>query len=86
MEARDSLDITFLVTIVSVSGFGFVGIAVCYSQIYLSLGKETRHRSGQTPRGEMSIAKKMALLVIYFCHPRINYMGIIEKLINLILI
>lgn len=63
MEASDLLDIIYLFMIIGISGFAFCFIAVCYAQIYLSLGKETRQAARSASRGEMTVAKKMALLV-----------------------
>lgn len=63
METRDYFDVAYLVMIIGVSGFAFFFIAVCYAQIYFSLGKETRQAARHASRGEMTIAKKMALLV-----------------------
>lgn len=63
MEARDSLDVAYLVLIIGLNGFAFFIIAICYSQIYFSLGKETRQAARYASRGEMTVAKKMALLV-----------------------
>jgi thyrotropin receptor len=57
MEAKDSADITFLITVLALNGCGFFIVVVCYAQIWGSLGKETRQQ-------EMSFAKRMALLVI----------------------
>lgn len=61
MEAHDVADVTYLITVLALNGLGFVIVVVCYAQIYFSLGEETRHFNV----GEMTIAKKMALLV---CH------------------
>lgn len=63
MEARDNLDYFYLVTVLGVNGFGFVVIVICYAQIYFSLGKETRVAARNASSGEMTVAKKMALLV-----------------------
>lgn len=63
MEARDSLDIAFLVAIMAVNGLAFSIIAICYARMYFSLDKETRHAVTHVSRGEMTVAKKMALLV-----------------------
>lgn len=63
MEARDSFDISYLVTIIAINGFAFFFIAICYGQIYFSLGKNTRQSCRNATRGEMTVAKKMALLV-----------------------
>lgn len=63
MEARDSLDISYLITILGVNGLAFFIILICYAQIYFSLGKETRQAARHASRGEMTMAKKMALLV-----------------------
>lgn len=56
MEARDWVDVSYLVSLVLTNGIAFLVIVVCYGLIYYSLGKETRH-------SEMKIAKRMALLV-----------------------
>lgn len=61
MEALDPLDIAYLITVLAVNGLGFFIVVICYAQIYFSLGTETRTRS--TTSGEMTVAKKMALLV-----------------------
>lgn len=63
MEARDSLDIAYLLTVLGINGLAFVIIVICYAQIYLSLGKETRQAARTTHSGEMTVAKKMSLLV-----------------------
>lgn len=76
MEARDSLDVAYLVLIIAISGFAFFFIAICYAQIYFSLGKETRQAARYASRGEMTIAKKMALLVSAFS-PKISNLYII---------
>lgn len=65
MEAHDSLDVAYLVLVIGLNGFAFFIIAICYSQIYFSLGKETRQAARYASRGEMTVAKKMALLVIF---------------------
>ncbi|XP_065364547.1 lutropin-choriogonadotropic hormone receptor [Calliphora vicina] len=62
MENRDPFDTVYLVAIMGLNGSAFFIIAICYGQIYLSLGEETRHAHSNS-RGEMSVAKKMALLV-----------------------
>lgn len=62
MENRDPFDTVYLVAIMGLNGAAFFIIAICYGQIYLSLGEETRHAHSNS-RGEMSVAKKMALLV-----------------------
>lgn len=63
MEARDSYDVAYLVLIIAIQGLAFFVIAICYAQIYFSLGKETRQAARCASRGEMTVAKKMALLV-----------------------
>lgn len=63
MEARDSWDVAYLVVIIANSGLAFVFIAVCYGQIYMSLGEATRQAHRHASRTEMTVAKKMALLV-----------------------
>nr|XP_040225074.2 thyrotropin receptor isoform X1 [Anopheles coluzzii] len=78
MEARDSLDIAYLLTVLVVNGCGFVVIVVCYAQIYLSLGKETRQAARSAHSGEMTVAKKMALLVFtnFACWAPIAFFGL----------
>lgn len=56
MEARDWIDVAYLVILILINGIAFLMIVVCYALIYYSLGKETR-------RAELKIAKKMSLLV-----------------------
>lgn len=63
MEARDSFDVAYLVLIIAIQGLAFFVIAICYAQIYFSLGKETRQAARYASRGEMTVANKMALLV-----------------------
>lgn len=63
MKALDSLDVTYLITVLAVNGLGFFIVVICYAQIYFSLGTETRTKC--TSSGEMTVAKKMALLVIF---------------------
>lgn len=65
MEARDSWDVAYLICLLAVNGLAFVIIVICYSQIYFSLGKETRN-AARNASGEMTVAKKMALLVLSF--------------------
>lgn len=63
METRDSLDVAYLITVLGVNGFAFIVIVFCYARIYFSLGKETRAVARNASSGEMTVAKKMALLV-----------------------
>lgn len=63
METRDFLDDVYLLSIIVVNGIAFCIIAICYARIYFSLGKETRQTVRHVSRGEMTVAKKMALLV-----------------------
>ncbi|XP_035776703.1 thyrotropin receptor-like isoform X1 [Anopheles albimanus] len=78
METRDSWDIAYLLTVLVVNGFGFVVIVICYAQIYLSLGKETRNAARTAHSGEMTVAKKMALLVFtnFACWAPIAFFGL----------
>lgn len=62
MEARDTWDVAYLVVIIANSGLAFCFIAVCYGQIYMSLGEATRQAHRHASRTEMTVAKKMALL------------------------
>lgn len=59
----DLSDIIYLVSMMAADGFAFCIIAICYARIYFSLGKETRQVARNASRGEMTVAKKMALLV-----------------------
>lgn len=61
MEARDPLDISYLITVLAINGLGFFVVVICYAQIYFSLGIETRTKNASS--GEMTVAKKMGLLV-----------------------
>lgn len=63
MEARDTVDVVYLVLIISNSGVAFCFIAGCYVQIYRSLGEDTRQAHGHAWRIEMTVTKKMTLLV-----------------------
>lgn len=60
MEINRIADRAYLFFIIIVSSIAFALIVFCYAQIYLSLGYETRRSS---TKGEMNIAKKMALLI-----------------------
>ncbi|XP_031352438.1 lutropin-choriogonadotropic hormone receptor-like isoform X3 [Photinus pyralis] len=60
MEVNHIVDKAYLITIIVLNTIAFALIVFCYAQIYFSLGYETRHSS---THGEMTIAKKMALLV-----------------------
>ncbi|XP_070490490.1 lutropin-choriogonadotropic hormone receptor-like [Chironomus tepperi] len=76
MEAQDFADITYLITVLALNGLGFFIVVLCYTQIYFSLGKETRHKNAS--RGEMTVAKKMALLVFtnFACYAPIAFFGL----------
>lgn len=60
MESTNTVDKLYLYMVIFLNGFAFALIVFCYVQIYLSLGYETRRA---TTKGEMTIAKKMALLI-----------------------
>ncbi|XP_050296443.1 follicle-stimulating hormone receptor-like [Anthonomus grandis grandis] len=60
MEVKSILDKAYLYAIFVINGLSLGIIVFCYTQIYLSLGYETRRVSH---KGEMTIAKKMALLI-----------------------
>lgn len=60
MEANSTVDRAYLFGLIIIDGIAFALIVFCYAQIYLSLGYETRRSN---TKGEMTIAKKMALLV-----------------------
>lgn len=78
METRDSWDSAYLVLIIGNSGVAFGFIAACYGQIYKSLGKETRQAHRHASRMEMTVAKKMALLVFtnFACWAPIAFFGL----------
>ncbi|XP_030376013.1 lutropin-choriogonadotropic hormone receptor [Scaptodrosophila lebanonensis] len=77
MEDRDVFDTVYLIAILGCNGVAFSIIAICYAQIYLSLGQETRHARPNHP-GEMGVAKKMALLVFtnFTCWAPIAFFGL----------
>lgn len=56
MQTKDWHDISFLLALLTTSALAFIIIAISYSRIYFSLGKETR-------QAEVAVAKKMVLLV-----------------------
>lgn len=60
MEVNRPIDKAYLYFMILVNGVAFALIVYCYARIYLSLGYETRRAS---TKGEMTIAKKMALLI-----------------------
>lgn len=79
MEARDTPDIIYLVSVIGMNGFGFCVNAICYARMYLSLNKETRcSHMNVTSRGEMTVAKKMSLLVFvnFACWAPIAFFGL----------
>ncbi|KAM8706016.1 hypothetical protein ACLKA7_010328 [Drosophila subpalustris] len=77
MEKRDIYDSVYLVLILGCNFLAFTIIAICYAQIYISLGHETRHARDNIP-GEISIAKKMTLLVFtnFTCWAPIAFFGL----------
>ncbi|XP_060648906.1 lutropin-choriogonadotropic hormone receptor isoform X1 [Drosophila nasuta] len=77
MEKRDIYDSVYLVLILGCNFMAFTIIAICYAQIYISLGHETRHARDNIP-GEISIAKKMTLLVFtnFTCWAPIAFFGL----------
>ncbi|XP_053698826.1 lutropin-choriogonadotropic hormone receptor [Sabethes cyaneus] len=78
MEARDNWDIAYLLTVLCLNNLAFIIIVICYAQIYFSLGKETRHAARTAHHGEMTVAKKMALLVFtnFACWAPIAFFGL----------
>lgn len=74
MEIQDPQDQAYLVALLMTNGLAFLIIVVCYTQIYLSLGQETRRSSTSN---EMTIAKKMAMLVFtdFACWAPIAFFG-----------
>ncbi|XP_054085268.1 thyrotropin receptor isoform X2 [Zeugodacus cucurbitae] len=77
MEISDSYDTAFLLVILGSNGIAFSIITICYAQMYRSLGEETRH-AHSSHRGEMTVAKKMALLVFtnFSCWAPIAFFGL----------
>ncbi|XP_001964371.3 lutropin-choriogonadotropic hormone receptor isoform X1 [Drosophila ananassae] len=77
MEVRDTFDTVYLIGILGCNGVAFFIIAVCYAKIYFSLGRETRHARQNNP-GELSVAKKMSLLVFtnFACWSPIAFFGL----------
>lgn len=77
MEKRDIYDSVYLILILGCNFMAFTIIAICYAQIYISLGHETRHARDNIP-GEISIAKKMTLLVFtnFTCWAPIAFFGL----------
>ncbi|ALC46684.1 Lgr1, partial [Drosophila busckii] len=77
MERRDVYDSLYLMLILGSNFLAFLIIAICYTQIYFSLDQTTRN-ARQTNSGEMSIAKKMALLVFtnFTCWAPIAFFGL----------
>jgi len=60
MEVKSIFDKAYLYSIFVINGISLVFIVFCYTQIYFSLGYETRRANNH---GELTIAKKMALLI-----------------------
>lgn len=60
MEVKSIFDKAYLYSIFVINGISLIFIVFCYTQIYFSLGLETRRANHH---GEMTIAKKMALLI-----------------------
>lgn len=58
MDTHNTVSIIYILFLLAFTGAAFILICVCYAQIYLSLGYETRHS-----QGEKAIARKMTLLV-----------------------
>ncbi|XP_022191572.2 lutropin-choriogonadotropic hormone receptor isoform X1 [Nilaparvata lugens] len=57
MDVHNAASTIYVLTLLMVTGVAFVIICICYIQVYLSLGKNTRHCP------ESSVARKMMLLV-----------------------
>ncbi|PNF26484.1 hypothetical protein B7P43_G14323 [Cryptotermes secundus] len=83
METKDLKDVAYLISLLVINGLAFVVICICYAQIYFSLGRDTRRcgspgRSGAPTSGEMTVAKKMALLVFtdFACWAPIAFFGL----------
>ncbi|PSN30300.1 Follicle-stimulating hormone receptor [Blattella germanica] len=69
MDSRDIEDMAYLITLLVMNGFAFIVICICYAQIYFSLDSRS---------GELTIAKKMALLVFtdFACWAPIAFFGL----------
>ncbi|XP_068082589.1 follicle-stimulating hormone receptor isoform X2 [Anabrus simplex] len=79
METGKTMDIAYLVALLVMNGLAFLVVCVCYAQIYLSLGRETRRGGGASRRlGEMTVAKRMALLIFtdFACWAPIAFFGL----------
>ncbi|XP_049833251.1 probable glycoprotein hormone G-protein coupled receptor isoform X2 [Schistocerca gregaria] len=76
MEARRAGDVAYLVVLLAGNGLAFLMVAVCYAQIYASLGRDTRHAAPRS--GELTVANKMALLVFtdFACWAPIAFFGL----------
>lgn len=61
MEVNTVVEKAYLYVMLLSNGVAFILIVFCYAQIYFSLNYETRNTV--TTMGEMTIAKKMALLI-----------------------
>jgi thyrotropin receptor len=78
MEARDVFDISYLITVLAVNGLAFMIICICYALIYCSLGQNTTSTVRKASSGEMTVAKKMGLLVFtnFACWSPIAFFGL----------
>ncbi|RZF35408.1 hypothetical protein LSTR_LSTR017679 [Laodelphax striatellus] len=57
MDVHNLASMIYVLTLLMVTGVAFVIICICYIQVYLSLGENTRHCP------ESTVARKMMLLV-----------------------
>lgn len=75
MEAKEAIDMAYLASLLLTNGLAFLIIVICYTQIYFSLGTTTRR---SITNNEMTIAKKMALLVFtdFACWAPIAFFGL----------
>lgn len=75
MEAKAPEDMAYLATLLLTNGLAFLIICICYAQIYMSLGTDTRRSMASN---EMTIAKKMFVLVAtdFVCWAPIAFFGL----------
>lgn len=64
MESNDLADMVYIIVLLVTTGFAFILIVICYTQIYYSINVGTRKSvSNYGSAFEMTVARKMALLV-----------------------
>ncbi|RWS10750.1 lutropin-choriogonadotropic hormone receptor-like protein, partial [Dinothrombium tinctorium] len=74
MENKNAVDVTYLVTLLTINALAFVLISACYGKMYVSIvGQQTRATMSDT-----AVAKRMALLVFtdFACWAPIAFFGL----------